>query len=99
VAGIGDESSCRGCEFGRERHPAAGPAWNEGGARLGRLHPGGELAHAQEFEHAAGKDETIAGCKAVNEVLLDVTERQAVLEADRDRCLGHDGANADPGRR
>ena len=92
----GNELPRRVGELRGQRHLAAGPARDERGFGAGRLHPGGELAHADELQRASREDEAIAGREARDEAFLDVAQRLAGLEADRDRRFRHDRADADP---
>ena len=96
VLRVGDELPRRVGELRGQRHLAAGPARDERRLCAGRLHPGGELANADELERASGEDEAIAGGQARDESLLDVAERLAGLQTDGDGRFRHDRADADP---
>src|SRR4029434_10282585 len=65
-------------------------------ARRRRTHPRGQLAHADQLEHASREHEGVAGNEPRDEAFFDVAERLSVAQLHGDARLGNDRPDADP---
>lgn len=65
------------CQFAGQRHASASPARHRAARRIAGAHQRLHVTHRDQFEYAAGEQETVARFQTADEGFLDLTEPAA----------------------